>query len=67
MAGSFGYRVPAYAHLPIILNMDGSKMGKREKDKAVRAAAQAALKSDQISPARMLELSQSTDADAFDA
>lgn len=63
----FGYRVPAYAHLPIILNMDGSKMGKREKDKAVRAAAQAALKSERIGPARMLELSRSTDADAFDA
>ncbi|MFH1746808.1 MAG: glutamate--tRNA ligase [Planctomycetota bacterium] len=28
---AFGYRVPVYAHLPIILNMDGSKMGKREK------------------------------------
>ena len=63
----FGYRVPTYAHLPIILNMDGSKMGKREKDKAVRAAAQAALKSKQISSARILELCQSTDADAFDA
>lgn len=40
---AFGFRTPVYAHLPIILNMDGSKMSKREKDQAVRAAAEAAL------------------------
>jgi glutamyl-tRNA synthetase len=33
---------PAYAHLPIIFNMSGSKMSKREKDKVVRAAVEAA-------------------------
>jgi len=31
------YRRPVYAHLPIILNTDGSKMGKRDRDKKVRA------------------------------
>lgn len=40
---AFGFHTPQYAHLPIILNMDGSKMSKREKDKAVRAAARAAM------------------------
>ena len=64
---AFGYRVPAYAHLPIILNMDGSKMGKREKDKAVRAAAQAALGSGQVEESRLAELSGCADGDAFSA
>lgn len=35
---ALGYRRPTYAHLPIIQNMDGSKMSKREKPAAVRAA-----------------------------
>jgi len=34
------YRVPAYAHLPLIFNPDGSKMSKRDKDKAAREACQ---------------------------
>jgi glutamyl/glutaminyl-tRNA synthetase len=33
---ALGYRRPIYAHLPIILNMDGSKMGKRDRDKKIR-------------------------------
>jgi glutamyl-tRNA synthetase len=33
---ALGYRVPIYAHLPIIFNPDGSKMSKRDKDKAAR-------------------------------
>jgi glutamyl-tRNA synthetase len=36
---ALGYRVPVYAHLPILFNPDGSKMSKRDKDKAARAAA----------------------------
>lgn len=53
---AFGYPTPAYAHLPIILNMDGSKMSKREKDRAVRAAADAALKSGALDEAKLAEL-----------
>jgi glutamyl/glutaminyl-tRNA synthetase len=41
---ALGFRTPVYAHLPLIFNADGSKMSKRDKDKAVRAAARAALK-----------------------
>ena len=63
---ALGYRVPAYAHLPIILNMDGSKMGKREKDKAVRAASEDAIKAGRVDEARIRELS-GYDADAFAA
>lgn len=36
---ALGYRTPSYAHLPLIMNADGSKMSKRDKDKAVREAA----------------------------
>jgi glutamyl-tRNA synthetase len=33
---ALGYRVPVYAHLPVILNADGSKMSKRDREKALR-------------------------------
>lgn len=33
---ALGYPRPIYAHLPVILNVDGSKMGKRDRDKKVR-------------------------------
>lgn len=36
---ALGFRRPTYAHLPLIFNPDGSKMSKRDKDKALRAAA----------------------------
>jgi glutamyl-tRNA synthetase len=35
---ALGYARPIYAHLPIILNSDGSKMGKRDRDKKIRHA-----------------------------
>ena len=64
---ALGYPVPFYAHLPIIFNMDGSKMSKREKDKAVRTAVSEALKSGVIDETRVLELSGCADASAFKA
>jgi glutamyl-tRNA synthetase len=39
---ALGYRTPAYAHLPLIFNPDGSKMSKRDKDKAAREACRKA-------------------------
>ncbi|MEO0511499.1 MAG: glutamate--tRNA ligase [Planctomycetota bacterium] len=33
------FRVPAFAHVPLISNADGTKMSKRDKDKAVKKAA----------------------------
>jgi glutamyl-tRNA synthetase len=39
---AFGYPIPRFAHLPIIFNMSGKKMSKREKDEVVRDAAAAA-------------------------
>lgn len=35
---ALGIKRPAYAHLPLIFNADGSKMSKRDKAKAARAA-----------------------------
>lgn len=39
---ALGFAVPVVAHLPLIFNPDGSKMSKRDKDKAVRAAVKQA-------------------------
>ena len=36
---ALGFRTPTYAHLPLIMNPEGSKMSKRDKDKAARKAA----------------------------
>src|SRR5687768_1851273 len=33
---ALGYQRPTYAHLTTILNIDGSKMGKRDRDKKIR-------------------------------
>lgn len=49
---AFGYETPLFAHLPIIFNMSGSKMSKREKDKVVREATGAGG----VSDARLIEL-----------
>jgi glutamyl-tRNA synthetase len=37
---ALGYARPVYGHLPIILNTDNSKMGKRDRDKKIRAQVQ---------------------------
>jgi glutamyl-tRNA synthetase len=36
---ALGYPRPTYGHLPIILNNDGSKMSKRDRDKKIRLQA----------------------------
>src|SRR4051812_18956707 len=36
---ALGYPRPIYGHLSIIQNLDGSKMGKRDRDKKIREAA----------------------------
>ena len=43
---ALGYREPVYAHLSVIQNADGSKMSKRDKDKAARAAVKARIAED---------------------
>ncbi|MEI7658154.1 MAG: glutamate--tRNA ligase [Phycisphaerae bacterium] len=48
------FRTPAYAHMPLIFNMDSTKMSKRDKAKAARAALKAAMAKDaSLTPARI--------------
>lgn len=52
MQRALGYRTPVYAHMPLIFNMDGTKMSKRDKAKAARQALQQRLSQDKtLSPA----------------
>lgn len=37
---ALGFPCPVYAHLPVIFNMEGGKMSKREKEKALKAGRQ---------------------------
>ena len=63
---ALGLPTPIYAHLPIILNMDGSKMSKREKDKVVRGALRGAIDAGRIDEARALDVA-GCDAETFAA
>lgn len=40
------FNVPVYGHMPVICNMDGSKMSKRDKAKTARKAAKDAMSRD---------------------
>jgi glutamyl/glutaminyl-tRNA synthetase len=40
---AFGFASPVYAHMPLIFNMDATKMSKRDKAKAARKALKDAL------------------------
>lgn len=48
---ALGYPRPMYGHLPIIMNTDGSKMGKRDRDKKIRQRAQEVMKSTKMTAA----------------
>ena len=54
---ALGYPRPTYGHLPIILNTDGSKMGKRDRDRKVRHHANLWLKNTGKSRADLAHLS----------
>lgn len=40
---ALGFRTPVYAHMPLIFNMDGTKMGKRDRAKAARKTLKEAM------------------------
>jgi glutamyl-tRNA synthetase len=50
---ALGYARPRYAHLTTIQNLDGSKMGKRDRDRVIRQRAQEWLKRTNTSPAQL--------------
>ncbi|MGF1634836.1 MAG: glutamate--tRNA ligase [Phycisphaerae bacterium] len=67
---ALGMPRPVYAHLPVILNTDGSKMSKRDQDKAIREKAQNVCRSRQMKPADLGEqtgLGEARIAEWFDA
>lgn len=43
---ALGFRTPIYGHMPLIFNMDATKMSKRDKAKVARATLQAKMKAD---------------------
>ena len=43
---ALGFRTPSYAHMPLIFNMDSTKMSKRDKAKHARKAAKDAMAKD---------------------
>ncbi|MBS0197924.1 MAG: glutamate--tRNA ligase [Planctomycetes bacterium] len=48
------FRTPLYGHMPLIFNMDGSKMSKRDKAKIARASLKAAMQKDpSLTPASL--------------
>lgn len=63
---ALGFATPEYAHLPVILTMEGAKMSKREKDKIVREAVKGALDSGEMDEAAAQTMA-GADAAAFAA
>lgn len=54
---ALNYPRPAYAHLTTIQNLDGSKMGKRDRDKKIRQRAQVFMNSTKTSLESLAQLS----------
>lgn len=65
MQRALGYATPKYAHLPLVFNIDGTKMSKRDKHKVVRTAVKEKLKSKAWTKETAIELA-SCPADAMD-
>jgi glutamyl-tRNA synthetase len=57
---ALGYQPPVYAHLPLVFNIDGTKMSKRDKHRAVREGVKLPLKSGAWTKERAAEIAQST-------
>jgi glutamyl-tRNA synthetase len=47
LQAAMNYPRPIYAHLPVILNIDGSKMSKRDRDKKIRTQTQNWIRNNQ--------------------
>lgn len=52
---ALGYRQPTYAHLPVIQNPDGSKLSKRDRDRAARHALHGIMNAKQITLAEYMK------------
>lgn len=58
---ALGYPRPIYGHLPIIMNVDGSKMSKRDRDKRIRHEVNLWIKKGKSSLADLAKLSLLSD------
>lgn len=56
---ALGYPIPTFAHLPLVFNIDGSKMSKRDKHKVVRAAVRDRLKDGRFTINDVVRLAES--------
>ncbi len=66
MQRALGYAPPAYAHLPLVFNIDGTKMSKRDKHRAVREGVKLKLKTGAWTKEHAAEIARCTAA-AMDA
>ncbi|MEK6642506.1 MAG: glutamate--tRNA ligase [Planctomycetota bacterium] len=60
MQRALGYEPPKFAHLPLVFNIDGTKMSKRDKHKVVRKAARDLLKAKTWTPDDVARIAQAT-------
>lgn len=66
MQRALGHAPPVYAHLPLVFNIDGTKMSKRDKHRAARDGVKARLKSGAWTKEQAAVIAQCAPA-AFDA
>ena len=62
---ALGCDTPKYAHLPLVFNIDGTKMSKRDKHKVVRTAVKAGLKAKTLTKDALVATAKSS-GDDFD-
>lgn len=60
MQRALGYAPPKFAHLPLVFNIDGTKMSKRDKHKVVRKAAKDFIKAGKWSADEVARIAQAT-------
>jgi glutamyl/glutaminyl-tRNA synthetase len=64
MQRALGYPTPKFAHLPLVFNIDGTKMSKRDKHKVVRQGVKERLRTKQWTKERVAEVAACGDAAA---
>ena len=64
MQRALGYEIPHFAHLPLVFNIDGTKMSKRDKHATVRTAAKNLIKQKKWTPDEVARLAECTTASA---
>ena len=63
---ALGYGPPTYAHLPLVFNIDGTKMSKRDKHKIVRQAVRDRIKAGTWTKEEAAAAADGADGDTFE-